>query len=164
MLSFFQKEFDPFVLVLIGVIIAIFLIFILYLIVTISYTDLVYPVLDAIMIFPALLIFLAAVRKMRTSPTIANFEKQSGKEQEKKSFTSTLIVSPLWLLLLSISMILSAIGDIGFAYTTALGPDIALRDIWIWNIIFNADHLCIAAALIGYRHFFSFRRLNALQH
>jgi hypothetical protein len=46
-------------------------------------------------------------------------------------------------------MILSATGDIAFAYSTALGSDIVLRDVWIWNIIFNADHLCLAAALIG---------------
>ena len=44
-------------------------------------------------------------------------------------------------------MILSVIGDIGYAYSTSLGPDIVLRDVWIWNIIFNTDHLCIAAAL-----------------
>lgn len=73
-------------------------------------------------------------------------------------------MSPIWLLLLTLAMFLSAIGDIGYAYSTALGPDIVLRDVWIWNIIFNADHLCIAAALIGYRHFFSFTRVDTLQH
>ena len=58
-------------------------------------------------------------------------------------------------------MVLSAIGDIGFAYSTAMGPEIVIRDVWIWNIIFNADHLCLAAALVGYRHFFSFSKINA---
>jgi hypothetical protein len=163
---FFRNEFDPFVLVLIGVIIVIVLFFILYLIVTISYTDLVYPVLDAIMVFPALLIFLAVVRKTAIGTDIEEQRiRQTGKNEEKELSSSTLIVSPIWLLLLSSSMILSAVGDIGYAYSTALGPDIVLRDVWMWNIIFNADHLCIAAALIGYRHFFSFNRVDTmLQH
>ena len=163
---FFRMEFDPFVLVLVGVIIVIVLFFILYLIVTISYTDLVYPVLDAILIFPALLIFLAVARKTRKNPT-ANFEKQKTEqsgEEEKELSSPNLIVSPIWLLLLTLAMFLSAIGDIGYAYGTALGPDIVLRDVWIWNIIFNADHLCIAPALIGYRYFFFFTRVDTLQH
>jgi hypothetical protein len=62
------------------------------------------------------------------------------------------------------SMILSAIGDIGYAYSTALGPDTVLRDIWIWNIFYNTDHLCLAEALIGYGHFFSFNKIGILQH
>jgi hypothetical protein len=28
--------------------------------------------------------------------------------------------------------------------------------VWIWEVIYNADHLCLAAALIGYGSFFSF--------
>ncbi|HEX5976291.1 MAG TPA: hypothetical protein VFY68_03390 [Nitrososphaeraceae archaeon] len=55
-------------------------------------------------------------------------------------------------------MILSAIGDTGFAFSTAYGPDAVQRDVWIWNVIYNADHLCLAAALIGYASFFSFRK------
>jgi hypothetical protein len=61
-------------------------------------------------------------------------------------------------------MILSAIGDIGFAYSTAMGPEIVLRDVWIWNIFYNADHLCLAAALIGYKNLFSFNKMDKLQH
>jgi hypothetical protein len=123
-------------------------------------------ILDAIMVFPALLIFLATVRKTAIGTDIEEQRiRQTGKNEEIELSFSTLIVSPIWLLLLSSSMILSAVGDIGYAYSTALGPDIVLRDVWIWNIIFNADHLCIAAALIGYRHFFSFNRVDTmLQH
>jgi hypothetical protein len=123
-------------------------------------------ILDAIMVFPALLIFLAAVGKTAIGTDIEEQRiRQTEKNEEKELSFSTLIVSPIWLLLLSSSMILSAVGDIGYAYSTALGPDIVLRDVWIWNIIFNADHLCIAAALIGYRHFFSFNRVDTmLQH
>ena len=166
---FFRKAFDPFILILVAVIIVIVLFFILYLIVTVSYTDLVYPILDAVLIFPALLIFLA-VGKIRIHKN-AELEKQRirhGSEVEgtnqTKSFHPIFRDSSLWILLLSISMILSAIGDIGYAYSTALGPEIALRDLWIWNIIFNTDHLCLAGALIGYRHFFSFNRIDTLQH
>jgi hypothetical protein len=57
-------------------------------------------------------------------------------------------------------MFLSAIGDTGFAYSTTPGPNKLQRDVWIWNLIFNADHLCNAAALIGYRYFFSFNRAD----
>jgi hypothetical protein len=55
-------------------------------------------------------------------------------------------------------MMLSTIGDTGFAFSTAYGPDSVQRDVWIWNVIYNADHLCLAAALIGYASFFSFRK------
>jgi hypothetical protein len=61
---------------------------------------LVYPVLDAILVFPALLIFLAVARKTRKNP-IANFEKQRTKQsgvEEKELSSPTLIVSPIWLL------------------------------------------------------------------
>ena len=55
-------------------------------------------------------------------------------------------------------MMLSAIGDTGFAFSTVYGPDSVQRDVWIRNVIYNADHLCLAAALIGYGSFFSFRK------
>ena len=68
-------------------------------------------------------------------------------------FTNT---SSIWIALLSIAMMLSAVGDTGFAFSTAYGPDSVQRDVWIWDVIYNADHLCLAAALIGYGSFFSF--------
>jgi hypothetical protein len=70
-------------------------------------------------------------------------------------------ISSIWILLLSIAMILSAIGDTGFAFSTAYGPESVQRDVWIWNIIYNADHLCLAASLIGYGSFFSFRKQDS---
>ena len=94
-----------------------------------------------------------------------NKKRQKSKEQETKSSSHFISnVSSIWILLLSMSMILSAIGDIGYAYSTALGPDTVLRDIWIWNIFYNTDHLCLAEALIGYGHFFSFNKIGILQH
>jgi hypothetical protein len=136
------------------------------------------------MIFPAVLIFWAVRRigKHQAAPLDEQKIGQKSKEEETKLSSSYSIstVSSIWILLLSISMILSATGDIGFAYkfilyinklyylyinkNNIMGPDTVLRDIWIWNIIFNADHLCLAGALIGYRHFFSFRTPNILQY
>jgi hypothetical protein len=169
---FFRKEFEPLVLILIAIIILIVMIFVLDIIVStlrllstqkidfsIVLVTLVYPILDAIMIFPAVLIFWAVRRISKRQTSLLNKQKTEQKiKQEEGKLSPT--ASSLWILLLSISMVLSAIGDIGFAYSTALGPDIVLRDVWIWGTIFNTDHLCLAAALIGYRYFFSFNRIT----
>jgi hypothetical protein len=174
----FRREFEPFVLILIAIIISIFLVFVLDVIVStlrlvstqqvnisVLLVTLVYPILDAIMIFPAVLIFWA-VRRIRKRQSALQEEQKTGqiKHEENKSSYTVSTVSSIWILLLTIAMILSAIGDIGFAYSAALGPETVLRDAWIWNIIYNTDHLCLAAALIGYRHFFSINRMDALQH
>jgi hypothetical protein len=73
-------------------------------------------------------------------------------------------VSSIWILLLSISMILNVIGDTGFAYSTAYGPDTVQNDVWIWDIFYNSSGLCLAAALLGYKNFFSFKRIDTMQH
>nr|MDQ4012205.1 hypothetical protein [Thermoproteota archaeon] len=70
----------------------------------------------------------------------------------------------IWVLLLLVAMVLSAAGDSGVAYTYAFDVTTVQNYIWIWNILYNSDHLCLAAALIGYRHFFSFNRIDTLQH
>jgi hypothetical protein len=174
----FRREFEPFVLILIAIIISILLVFVLDVIVStlrlvstqqvnisVLFVTLVYPILDAVMIFPAVLIFWA-VRRIRKRQYTLQEEQKTGqsKQEENKSSYTIYTVSSIWILLLTIAMILSAIGDIGFAYSAALGPETVLRDVWIWNIIYNTDHLCLAAALIGYRHFFSFNRIDAIQH
>ena len=78
--------------------------------------------------------------------------------REDRPYSLSHTTSSIWIFLLSIGMILSAIGDTGFAFSTAYGPDAVQRDVWVWNVIYNADHLCLAAALIGYGSFFSFRK------
>jgi large-conductance mechanosensitive channel len=163
---------------LIAIIISIVLVFVLDVIVStlrlvstqqvnisVLLVTLVYPILDAVMIFPAVLIFWA-VRRIRKSQSTLQEEQKTGqsKQEENKSSHTIYTVSSIWILLLTIAMISSAIEDIGFEYSAALGPETVLRDVWIWNIIYNTDHLCLAAALIGYRHFFSFNRIDALQH
>jgi hypothetical protein len=69
----------------------------------------------------------------------------------------------MWILLLFIAMLLSAAGDSGFAYTSAFDVTTVQNYIWIWNIFYNSDHLCLAAALIGYKHFFSLSKID-VQH
>src|SRR5919106_1733032 len=172
---FFRKEFEPFVLVLVAIIISIALIFVLDSIVSIlrllstqtvdfsvTLVTLVYPILDAVLFFPAVLIFWAVRRRRSRSrdkgTTIQEQKVAEVKRGEGKTTLSSPLVagtSSVWILLLSIAMILSTIGDTGYAYSAAYGPSSVQRDVWIWDVIYNADHLCLAVALIGYRHFFS---------
>jgi hypothetical protein len=44
-------------------------------------------------------------------------------------------------------MILSAIGDTGFAYSAAYGPEKVQRDVWIWDIFYISFGLCLAPGL-----------------
>jgi hypothetical protein len=173
---FFSKEFEPFILILIAIIIVVVLVFIIDVIVStlrlvsgqtvdisVLLVTIAYPILDAIMIFPAVLIFWAVKRigSKRISYTSGQ-KKEVNKEADKVS--SLVPVSSIWILLLSISMILTVIGDTGFAFSTAYGPDAVQSDVWIWDIFYNSSVLCLAAALIGYKNFFSFKRIDTMQH
>jgi hypothetical protein len=178
---FFREEFEPLVMILVAIIITIVLIFVLDTVVSIlrllstqtvdlsvALVTLVYPVLDAVLFFPAILIFWAVRRRMSTSRFKGTaIQEQKATEAKlgegKTSFSSPLVAgtSSLWILLLCIAIMLSSIGDTGVAYSTAYGPDTVQRDAWIWSVIYNANHLCLAAALIGYRHFFSLNRQNS---
>ena len=171
---FFRKEFEPFILILIAVIILVPLIFIVDTIVStlrllsiqtvdisVVIVNAVYPILDAIVIFPLIMIFWAVIR-------INNRRKNATLEEIKekdKSPSSTFVYSgaSIWILLLFIAMLLSAAGDSGFAYTSAFDVTTVQNYIWIWNIFYNSDHLCLAAALIGYKHFFSLSKMD-VQH
>jgi hypothetical protein len=61
-------------------------------------------------------------------------------------------------------MILAAIANSGFAYTSAYNPVSVQKDVWMWDILYNSVYLWLASALIGYLHFFFFNRIDALQH
>jgi hypothetical protein len=172
---FFRKELEPLVLVLIAIAISIVLIFVLDIIVSILrllstqavdfsilLVTLAYPVLDAVMIFPAILIFGAVRRVSSRRIKVAPEQKlEVNTEEDMSSSSFPVAVSSIWILLLSISMILSAIGDTGFAFSTAYGSDTVQRDVWIWDIFYNSCGLCLAAALIGYKSFFSFNKIDA---
>jgi hypothetical protein len=144
---FFRKEHEPLVLILIAIVISTVLILVLDTIVSILrllsaqpvdfsilLVTLVYPILDAVLIFPAVLIFWAARRISSERISSTPKQKIELKREEYKASSPAVTVSSIWILLLSIAMILSAIGDTGFAYSTAYGPDIAQRDVWIWDM------------------------------
>ena len=172
---FFRKEFEPFILILMAIGIIIILVFVLDIIVStmrllstqtvdvsVLLVTVVYPILDAVLIFPAVLIFWAVRRVGSKQRNTTPEEKVKVNAEGKSSFI--LVCLPVWILLLSISMILSAIGDMGFAYSAAYGPDTVQRDVWIWDIFYNSSGLCLAAALIGYKNFFSFHKIDTLKH
>src|ERR687890_723112 len=171
---FFRKEFEPFILILIAVIILVPLIFIVDTIVStlrllsiqtvdisVVIVNAVYPILDAIVIFPLIVIFWA-VRRINSRRKNATLEEVKEKD---RSPSSTFVYggASMWILLLFIAMLLSAAGDSGFAYTSAFDVTTVQNYIWIWNIFYNSDHLCLAAALIGYKHFFSLSKID-VQH
>src|ERR687889_1369222 len=171
---FFRKEFESFILILIAVIILVPLIFIVDTIgstlrllsiqtvdISVVIVNAVYPILDAIVIFPLIMIFWA-VRRINSRRKNATLEEIKEKD---KSPSSTFVYSgaSMWILLLIIAMLLSAAGDSGFAYTSAFDVTTVQNYIWIWNIFYNSDHLCLAAALIGYKHFFSLSKID-VQH
>jgi hypothetical protein len=174
---FFRMEHEMMVLILVAIIIATVLVLLLDIIVSILrllstqpvdfailLPTLVYPILDAALIFPAVLIFWGARKRIAAQKDAAAQEQKTdemthGKPNRSISIAySSTNISSIWVFLLSIAMILSAIGDTGFAFSTAYGPDAVQRDVWIWNVIYNADHLCLAAALIGYGSFFPFKQ------
>ena len=170
---FFRKEFEPFILFLIAVIILVPLIFIIDTIVstlrllstqTIDISLVIvnasYPVLDAIMIFPIVIMFWA-VRRIISRHKNATLEEQQKIKEKDKTPSIVSGDASMWILLLFIAMVLSAAGDSGFAYTSAFDVTTVQNYIWMWNILYNSDHLCLAAALIGYKHFFTFSKIEA---
>jgi hypothetical protein len=177
---FFRKEFEPFILILVAVIILIPVIYIIDTIIStlrllstqtvdiwVVIKNAAYPILDAAMIFPTVIMFWGARRIIRRYKNVILEEEQKiGQEiREKDKSPSHSFVSSsasMWILLLFIAMMLSAAGDTGFAYTSAFDVTRVQNYVWIWNILYNSDHLCLAAALVGYRYFFSFSKIDKL--
>jgi hypothetical protein len=87
---------------------------------------LAYPILDAIIIVPAIAI-LWSLRK------------------GERQFTHWILISSF--------IILSTVGDIGFGYSNALGAEAANKEEWIWDTFFNGGYLSLAAALFWYSKF-----------
>jgi hypothetical protein len=179
---FFRKEFESFIIILIAIIILIPLIFVVDSIVStlrllstqpvdisvVIAAYAAYPILDAILIFPIVMMFWAARRisNRRKNATHEEEEQKIGqkiKEEKDKPSSSSFVYSgaSMWILLLFIAIILSAAGDTGFAYTSAFDITTVIDYVWIWNIFYTSDHLCLAAALISYKHFFSFIKIDA---
>jgi hypothetical protein len=117
-----------------------------------------YPILDAILIFPIAMMYWTIRRRSKTK-NISEVQEMNEKDKSTSSPLAYRNVS-IWMLLLFVAMILSAAGDSGFAHTSASDVTTVQNYIWIWNILYNTDHLCLAAALIGYGLFFSFSKIE----
>lgn len=94
-----------------------------------TFVSISYPVLDGILLAPAILI-LWSIRNGKLGATH-------------------------WMLI-SLSMIFVAIADSGFGYSAVLDINSVQKEIWIWNILYNASYLSIAFALLWYNRFFIF--------
>lgn len=85
-----------------------------------------YPVLDGVLVAPCLLVLLNLKHGRFTAPP--------------------------WTLL-SFSIMLMAAADSGFAYYAAAGLD---EQIWVWDLLYNAGYIAIAATLFWHKKFFIF--------
>lgn len=169
---FFRNEFEPFVPILISIIILVPLIFLVdtmvstmrllstqTLDISLVIINTTYPILDTIMIFPIAMMYWTIRRRSKYKNGIP--EEQDTNEKDKSTSSSSVYRNvSIWMLLLFVAMLLSAAGDSGFAHTSASDVTTVQNYIWIWNILYNSDHLCLAAALIGYKYFFSFSKID----
>jgi small-conductance mechanosensitive channel len=169
----FRNEFEPFIPILISIIILVALILLVdtmvstmrllstqTLDISLVIVNTTYPILDAIMIFPIAMMYWTIRRRSKYKNSIPEEQEMNKKDNSTSSSLAYRNVS-IWMLLLFVAMILSAAGDSGFAYTSASDVTTVQNYIWIWNILYNTDHLCLAAALIGYGLFFSFSKIEA---
>ena len=85
-----------------------------------------YPILDGVLFVPTAIIIWTL---RRSSPVFTH-----------------------WMFLAAF-VVLNTIGDIGFAYSELINPDLASRQQWIWDTFFNSSYLCIAASLLWYSKF-----------
>jgi hypothetical protein len=164
---FFRNEFEPFVPILTSFIFLVALILLVdtmvsamrllsiqALDISLVIVNTSYPILDAILIFPIAMMYWTIRRR-------SSIQEQDVDKKDKSTSSSFVYRDvSLWMLLLFVAMILSAAGDSGFAYTSTSDISTVQDYIWIWNILYNSDHLCLAAALIGYKLFFSFNKIE----
>jgi hypothetical protein len=85
-----------------------------------------YPALDGVLIVPCILVLLSLRHGRFTAPP--------------------------WTLLSS-AILLIAFADSGFAYYAAAGLE---DQIWVWDLLFNAGYIAIAATLFWHKKFFIF--------
>ena len=113
--------------------------------ISVTILTIAYPILDAILLVPALLIF-----RIRRNPVTIDHRSVRAEQQEDISW-----------ILLSLSIILFAIADTGFAYITALNLMMIQKEVWIWNIFYNSGYILLAGALTGYSIFFAMAKTQA---
>jgi hypothetical protein len=122
-------------LVVVSAIVAAVLAFLLYLIFGLSgqhqgvlelTINLAYPVLDAILLIPAIVILWSF---RRGEPAYTHW------------------------VMISLFIIFIAVADIGFDYALAIDQDSASQQEWIWDMFYNAGYLSIAGALFWYNRY-----------
>jgi hypothetical protein len=113
--------------------------------ISVTILTIAYPILDAILLVPALLVF-----RVRRSPPTLEHNSLKAEQQEDISW-----------ILLTLSIILFVIADSGFAYITALNLTMVQKELWIWDIFYNCGYILLAGALTGYSIFFPMAKTHS---
>ena len=122
-------------MVVLSAMIAAMLAFLLYLAFSISaqhqnmvelIINLAYPVLDAILLIPAIVILWSF---RRGEPAYTHW------------------------VMISLFIVFVTVADIGFGYALAVDEDSAGRQQWVWDMFYNAGYLSIAGALFWYSRY-----------
>jgi hypothetical protein len=158
LLYIFRKELELLNIGIIAVIVTISLTYIILIILSVSslltfqkqelsvtILTIAYPILDAILLIPAVLIIW-----IPRNPITLEHKSMRVEQQQDISW-----------ILLSLSMILFAIADSGFAYITALNLMTIQKEVWIWDILYNCGYILLAGALTGYGIFFAVYKTQA---
>lgn len=130
-----KKVTDKDTMVVVSAMIAAVLVFLLYLIFGLSdqhqgmlelIINLAYPVLDAILLIPAIVILWSF---RRSEPAYTHW------------------------VMISLFIIFVTVADIGFDYALAVDEDSANQQEWVWDMFYNAGYLSIAGALFWYNRY-----------
>ena len=122
-------------MVVVSVMMAAVLVFLLYLVFGVSgqhqgvlelIINLAYPVLDAILLIPAIIILWSF---RRGEPVYTHW------------------------VMISLFIIFVTVADIGFDYALAVDEDSASQQEWVWDMFYNAGYLSIAGALFWYSRY-----------
>ena len=129
------KVTDRDTMIVISAIVAAILAFLLYLVFSLSVQpqdmlgliiNLTYPVLDAMLLIPAIVILWSF---RRGEPAYTHW------------------------VMISLFIIFVTVADIGFDYALAVNEDSASQQEWVWDMFYNAGYLSIAAALFWYSRY-----------
>ena len=130
-----MKVTDRDTIIVISAIVAAILAFLLYLVFSLSVQpqdmleliiNLAYPVLDAMLLIPAIVILWSF---RRGEPAYTHW------------------------VMISLFIIFVTVADIGFDYALAVDEDSASQQEWVWDMFYNAGYLSIAVALFWYSRY-----------
>ena len=137
-----MKVTDRDTMIVISSLVAAVLAFLLYLVFSISdqhqsvlelIINLAYPVLDAILLIPAIVILWSF---RRGEPAYTHW------------------------VMISLFIVFVTVADIGFDYALAVDEDSASQQEWIWDMFYNAGYLSIAGALFWYNRYLILTKNN----